>query len=401
MTYQPPSGETPEAPNQPDGRSNNQAMTIGIIIALVAIGILIFFLLSDRTEMTNRARSRPSRPRLPMPVRPRPYQSRRWRQPRIRARGRAVIPTPWAGFPFFTVTSADGVNVRNGPGTEFAAVVTLPQNTTGEVTAITNDGQWLQMIAPQATGGAGWVAAGLVTVNGLENVPVLPPPGGDATPVPTPVPTEVPTATSEALAPIVAFSADQTVIDAGTCTTIRWQVQNVSEVYVYPAGEDWADSPVTGEGSQEVCPEETTTYELRVVLPNGSVDTRQLTVQVNQPEAPIDPLAGTAWTLAALNVNQLPVPDSTVTLGFSTDGVAAGNNGCNDYSGTYVVDGDSLTFGPITATEQACSEELAVQEGAYLTALASVAAYADAGGQLSLLDSNGQEVLRFNETAAP
>ncbi len=398
MTYQPPSGGTPEAPNQPDGGSNNQAMTIGIIIALVAIGILIFFLLSNRNgndesgavpTFTPTAVDVAEATAVPEPTAIPTADTGEGTAP--------VIPTPRAGFPFFTVTSADGVNVRNGPGTEFAAVVTLPQGTTGEVTAITNDGQWLQIIAPQATGGVGWVAAGLVTVNGLENVPVLPPPGGNATPVPT----AVPTATSEALAPIVAFSADQTVIDAGTCTTIRWQVQNVSEVYVYPAGDDWADFPVTGEGSQEVCPEETTTYELRVVLPDGSVDTRQLTIQVNQPEAPADPLAGTAWTLAALNVNQLPLPDSTITLGFSTDGVAAGNAGCNDYSGAYVVDGDSLTFGPITATGQACSEELAVQEGAYLTALASVAAYANAGGQLSLLDGSGQEVLRFNGTTAP
>jgi heat shock protein HslJ len=92
----------------------------------------------------------------------------------------------------------------------------------------------------------------------------------------------------------------------------------------------------------------------------------------------------------------LPLPDSVITLGFSSDGVAAGNAGCNDYSGPYVADGTTLTVGPILATQQACSEELDAQEAAYLAALETVVAYADAGGQLSLVDGSGQEVLRFN-----
>jgi heat shock protein HslJ/uncharacterized protein YraI len=374
-------------PDEPSSGSNNQAITIGIVIALIIVAVLLFFLLSNRNG-GDEAGAVPTFTATAAEVvatEPPPTEA----VPTVPAEGGGeapLIPTPRPGFPFFTVTSADGVNVRNGPGTEFAAVATLPQNSTGEVTAITNDGQWLQMIAPQATGGAGWIAAGLVTVSGLEQVPVLPPPDVEVTPTPT----------SEAAAPIVAFTADQTVIDAGECTTVRWQVQNVSEVYVYPAGADWADFPVTGEGSEEVCPEETTTYELRVVLPNGSADTRQISVQVIQPDAPADPLAGTTWTLAALNINQLPLPDSVITLGFSTDGVAAGNGGCNEYSGPYVVADTALTIGPVLATQQQCSEDLNAQETAYLAALETVSGYADAGGQLSLVDGSGQEVLRFN-----
>ncbi|MEZ4559464.1 MAG: hypothetical protein R2854_24020 [Caldilineaceae bacterium] len=46
------------------------------------------------------------------------------------------------------------------------------------------------------------------------------------------------------------------------CTTLQWQVENVSEVYVYPAGASWADYPAAGVGSQSECPSETTTYEI-------------------------------------------------------------------------------------------------------------------------------------------
>lgn len=51
-------------------------------------------------------------------------------------------------------------------------------------------------------------------------------------------------------------------------------------VFLYPVGENWQNFPVTGQGTREVCPAQTTTYELRVVNTNGSVELRQLRVDV-------------------------------------------------------------------------------------------------------------------------
>lgn len=96
----------------------------------------------------------------------------------------------------------------------------------------------------------------------------------------TPAPTQTP-------APGVEFSADRTRIDEGDCTTIRWNVTNIDSVFFYREGQRWEDHGVTGQGSREVCPDRTTTYFLRVVRRDGSVDTRQLTIEVRQnAEAP-------------------------------------------------------------------------------------------------------------------
>ncbi len=92
-----------------------------------------------------------------------------------------------------------------------------------------------------------------------------------------PQPTAAPTATPS---PNIRFWADSTSIIAGQCTTLRWDVTNVREVYVYAEGENWASNGVAGQGSRQVCPPATTNYYLRAVLLNGTVETRQQTITV-------------------------------------------------------------------------------------------------------------------------
>ncbi|NCT11288.1 MAG: SH3 domain-containing protein, partial [Rhodobacterales bacterium] len=52
------------------------------------------------------------------------------------------------------------VNMRSGPGTNHAVVVTLDQNT--EVEVLGAEADWLRVIVP-ATGTVGWIAARLLT----------------------------------------------------------------------------------------------------------------------------------------------------------------------------------------------------------------------------------------------
>jgi len=71
--------------------------------------------------------------------------------------------------------------------------------------------------------------------------------------------------------------ADNTYLNAGQCTTVRWDVDNVNAVYFVtsqgPAG-------VAGHGSQTVCPPVTTTYILRVVQTNGATVEYPITINV-------------------------------------------------------------------------------------------------------------------------
>lgn len=96
--------------------------------------------------------------------------------------------------------------------------------------------------------------------------PTAVPPTPTWTPMPSPTPS-----------PEVSFTVDSGVIEAGSCTMLRWQVANVSAVYLDGAG-------VSGTGIREVCPAQTATYTLRVEYPGGQ-ESRTVTVTVEPPAA--------------------------------------------------------------------------------------------------------------------
>ena len=70
--------------------------------------------------------------------------------------------------------------------------------------------------------------------------------------------------------------------------------------------------------------------------------------------------------------------------------------GCNDYSGTYTVDGDGLKFGPLSTTRQACPDlKVMQQEQAYLAALEQVQTFKLDTISLELLDGSRHTLLVF------
>ena len=77
------------------------------------------------------------------------------------------------------------------------------------------------------------------------------------------------------------FSADRVEIRPGECVTFRWRVEGVKEVYFFAEGTGWQGHGVVGEGEQQVCPSQTTTYRLRIVKRDDSVDVHKITIQVN------------------------------------------------------------------------------------------------------------------------
>jgi heat shock protein HslJ len=300
-----------------------------------------------------------------------------------------VPPTAAPQEPFGQVTAPAGVNIRTGPGTIYPAVGLAPFNTTLAITGRSADSQWWVTPIQGAPNNQGWVSASWVQAFNTTNVPVVaaPPPP----PPPTPTATPLPQATPQAQ---IAFWADRTTITQGECTSLRWQVHNVQTVFVYPVGQNFRDFPVTGEGSRQVCPQVTTTYEMRVQRTDGGVETRQVTITV----LPGNPLANTNWSLQTLNVNQLPTAGTIQTIFFSPASTVTGNGGCNQFNGPYVVSGQSLHIGPLATTSMACDTALSAQEQAYLQALQSTASFELTGNQLILRDGGGREVARFLRT---
>lgn len=79
------------------------------------------------------------------------------------------------------------------------------------------------------------------------------------------------------------------------------------------------------------------------------------------------------------------IPNSAITIVFE-DGNAGGSSGCNSYSGSYEIDGNGITFGPIAATLMACMEPegLMEQEQEYLTFLSEVVMFRFLSEMISL-----------------
>ena len=180
-----------------------------------------------------------------------------------------IPPTAAPQTPFGQVTAPAGVNIRSGPGTNFPAVGLAPFNTTLAITGRSADSQWWVTPIQGAPNNQGWVSASWVQTFNTANVPVVAAPPLPPTPAPTATP--VPQATPQAQ---IRFWADRTTITQGECTTLRWQVHNVQAVFVYPVGQNFRDFPVTGEGSRQVCPSTTTTYEMRIQRTDGGVQMR-------------------------------------------------------------------------------------------------------------------------------
>lgn len=107
-----------------------------------------------------------------------------------------------------------------------------------------------------------------------------------------------------------------------------------------------------------------------------------------QPQA--TGLAGTAWQATAYNNGRQAVvgviQGTALRLQFLDGGQVAGSGGCNNFSGSWRLDGQRLSIGPLAATRKACAqpEGVMAQEAAFLRALESAATARREGSGLEL-----------------
>lgn len=115
------------------------------------------------------------------------------------------------------------------------------------------------------------------------------------------------------------------------------------------------------------------------------------------PPEPL-PLVGTTWDLASIYAGDTVssvVAGSQLTMALADDGSVSGTAGCDTYTGTYELDGGSLSFGPLASTRMTCSEDLMAQEASFLDAMSRVESTAIEGTGLTLLDASGEPLLDF------
>jgi len=120
-----------------------------------------------------------------------------------------------------------------------------------------------------------------------------------------------------------------------------------------------------------------------------------LTVAQDEAGAPLE---GPVWELVVADDSISSDVDATMQL---AGGDAAVNGGCNSYFGSYELDGENLTFGPMAGTLMACEGDAQDVEDSFIPALANVATYAIDGENLQLFDASGAAILDFEaETVA-
>ena len=113
-------------------------------------------------------------------------------------------------------------------------------------------------------------------------------------------------------------------------------------------------------------------------------------------QAPADgPLDGTSWELYAFRKSS-PIEGTEFTARFEA-GQVSGSGGCNQYGGSYAVEGNRLTISELYSTEMACLEPegLMEQEAYLLEFLGSAVTFSIDAGRLIILRPDG-EVLTFD-----
>jgi len=112
---------------------------------------------------------------------------------------------------------------------------------------------------------------------------------------------------------------------------------------------------------------------------------------------------GILWNLMAYLNSQGEVvnvlPGSEITAGFF-NGQVTGYAGCNNYFGSYQIDGDRLVFSEIGSTEMACGEPEGVmqQESDYLANMEWATSYQMQEDQFKISKADGETILLFKRS---
>jgi heat shock protein HslJ/uncharacterized lipoprotein YbaY len=102
------------------------------------------------------------------------------------------------------------------------------------------------------------------------------------------------------------------------------------------------------------------------------------------------------WVVEDINGRGI-IDNSRGTLNFSADGAVSGMAFCNNYRGSYTLNGDNLTMGQLVSTRRACPPALMNQEKLFTDVLAAVHRFEiNANGAL-ILHASGQTITARQE----
>ncbi len=103
------------------------------------------------------------------------------------------------------------------------------------------------------------------------------------------------------------------------------------------------------------------------------------------------PFENTEWELLAFVTNTQadgPVNNTQLTVRFE-NGQLAGSAGCNNYFGSYSVDGSMITVSPLGSTKMACEESVNAQEMRFMSAMQTARTILLIGERLTIVTDEG------------
>jgi len=90
------------------------------------------------------------------------------------------------------------------------------------------------------------------------------------------------------------------------------------------------------------------------------------------------------WTLSGLMGQEIPGGFITATIGFGRDGSVSGEGGCTGYTGTYTVDGTSISISGIASDPGTCAAGMDRFQEGLLAVMPFVHSYSIEDGVLHL-----------------
>lgn len=110
-------------------------------------------------------------------------------------------------------------------------------------------------------------------------------------------------------------------------------------------------------------------------------------------------VVGTPWSATGVNNGRGGVASlvsgTSISVVFGADGSVTGSAGCNRFRGTYRLEGERLSIGPLTTTRRACRQPVMEQEGAFVAALGRATVARAEDDALELRDDGGALQARF------
>ncbi len=101
-------------------------------------------------------------------------------------------------------------------------------------------------------------------------------------------------------------------------------------------------------------------------------------------DQPLSSLAGSEWGLEG---------QDAPFVQFGSDGDMNGNGGCNNFGGSYKLNGQRLIIGPIMSTKKACMGDIMKQEAAFFRALQNAHRIEATHLKLVIFDEHDTELL--------